>query len=323
MTAQTTATLIAPSAPSARHRAEEALRLVERMDLGGDPTERYRDEVGRIVAGRYLIDDLIGHGAFGSVYRALDRSTAQPVALKLLRADLRHDSSWVGRFRREAEALSRLHHPHIVTELDFGLDAGLTFLVMELLAGRSLDEELLCRGSLGLGRTIAIVLQVCSALQATHDVGLVHRDVKPGNVYLDRRGGVETAKVLDFGIAKMIDEGAEERITVEGARLGTLEYMAPERYDDEDCTTGACDVYSLGCMLYQMLSGRLPFTARKMDLLGLARQHLLSVPTSLRDYVPDVPREVDDLVLQTLEKCPSARPSAAELGRALAAVPVS
>jgi serine/threonine protein kinase len=296
-------------------------------DSGGDPQSRQigrslrrgqgADLVGEVIDGKYRIEETLGHGNFGAVFRATHLSLERPVALKLLRSSFRFDSSSLKRFRQEGVSLSRLQHPNVVHVLDFSLDGdGLAYLVMELLQGHSLESEITTKGRLTVERTAELAVPICEVLSEAHALGIIHRDVKPQNIFL-HLARVEIVKVLDFGIAKLVgDYEMEQRLTAEGNSVGTPAYMAPERFTDEPYD-GASDVYSLGVMLYEMLTGEPTFAEAGNSFFKLIRLHVAKAPRSLRDHVPDLPRTLDKLVLATLEKQPHNRPSPAELATGL------
>ena len=267
---------------------------------------------GTVLAGKYRLESLIGSGAFGSVYRARHLDLAHDVAVKVLTARSAPDS--LARFQREGIAACRVKHPNAVAVTDFGVTGGgAAFLVMELLEGHSLHEEMKHVGRFAAGRCAEIVSPLCSALAEAHAAGIVHRDIKPANVFLRRSARGETVKVLDFGIAKMVDEDARSgNLTVDGGVLGTPAYMAPERFRG-DPIDGAADVYSVGVMLYQMLGGRLPFSPPGADLMAVAMMHLHREPPPLREGHPEIAPEVERIVLSALRKDPRARPAIATL----------
>jgi serine/threonine protein kinase len=214
-------------------------------------------------------------------------------------------------------SLSRLHHPNVVHVLDFSLEGdGLAYLVMELLQGHDLESEIADKGRLSVERTVEIAVPICEVLGEAHALGIIHRDVKPQNIFL-HVARTETVKVLDFGIAKLMgDIELEQRLTAEGNSVGTPAYMAPERFTDEPYD-GASDVYSLGVMLYEMLTGEPTFAEAGNSFFKLIRLHVAQAPRSLRDHVAELPQALDDLVLATLDKQPKNRPSPAELARGL------
>lgn len=223
--------------------------------------------VPRVVDGKYRIEQLLGRGGMGAVYRARDMRLDRLIALKVVRAELLGDAEARRRFRREAQIVARLQHPAIVTVFDYGTfaEAG-AYLVMELVRGEDLRRVLLREGRIDPDRAVRILSTVCAAIEAAHREGVLHRDLKPENILLPE-GDVE-AKVLDFGVAKVIaDEGGDAQTTaadpgsintVEGMIIGTPAYMAPEQLRGAP-SDGRTDVFSLGVIAYEMLSGELPF----------------------------------------------------------------
>jgi CheY-like chemotaxis protein len=276
---------------------------------------------GLVLADRYRIESRIGSGNFGSVYRALHLDLDRPVALKVLQSNLGTGSESLERFRREGIAACRIKHPNAVAVLDFGVTpGGVAYLVMELLEGHSLDDELNEEGALGPGRCAQILVPVCEALAEAHRSEIVHRDIKPANIFLHRAGQAEVPKVLDFGIAKIVGQATvAQKLTVDGWIVGTPAYMAPERFRNRPCG-GKSDVYALGVTLYQALCGRLPFLSSDDDPMAVAEMHIRKAPPSLRRFSPELSVAVESLVMRTLKKRPENRPSAAELAVELARV---
>jgi serine/threonine protein kinase/CheY-like chemotaxis protein len=267
---------------------------------------------GVTLAEKYLLEDKLGTGSFGTVYRAKHLSLQQSVAIKVLQTSLAPASEALARFRREGISACRVRHPNAVSVLDFGITAtGVAYLVMELLQGRSLAEELKEKGTLTPMRCAAILAPICDVLAEVHAQGMVHRDIKPANIFIHNGHAGEIIKVLDFGIAKLVgDVTEEEHLTVEGSILGTPTYMAPERFSNENYD-GRADVYSLGVLLYRMLGGRTPFQSK--DLMAVAMQHLRETPRSLRELNPMVTRELEAVVMAAMSKSMHDRPSASEL----------
>jgi CheY-like chemotaxis protein len=282
---------------------------------------------GAVVAERYRIEAEIGSGAFGAVYRARHLDLERPVAVKVLRTSVPRDGAAAARFRREGISACRVKHPHAVSVLDFGVtDRGEAYLAMELLAGRSLAEELRAVGPLSSERAASLLVPVCEALAAAHAAGVIHRDIKPSNIFLHQDDGGAMVKVLDFGIAKLASDAASDggggdapAPTLEGSLLGTPAYMAPERHAGGDYD-GKSDVYSVGVTLFEALTGRLPFGPAHLDPLALAMLHLHEAPPAPSSVDPRIPREMEAVVLAALHKRAENRPDAAALARALAAL---
>ena len=304
--------------PVAVARIDAALRT-RREASPAEPATLAEVGIGTVLGGRYRLESRIGAGNHGAVYRARHVDLDRPVAVKVLRTGAPGSGDALHRFRREGIAACRVRHPHAVAILDFAVAGGVAYLVMELLEGHSLDVELTPATPLGIQRTITIAVPVCEALAEAHRAGIVHRDVKPANIFLHRVGERTIPKVLDFGIARILGEAASRHaLTLDGWIVGTPAYMSPERFESGACD-GKADVYGLGVTLFQMLSGRLPFEAVDGEPLALARKHLGELPPGLRTLNPDVPLSLEEAVMRALAKRPSKRPSAAELGTLLAA----
>ncbi|MFE9420736.1 serine/threonine-protein kinase [Streptomyces griseofuscus] len=258
-----------------------------------------------LIAGRYRLRDTIGRGAMGEVWRAFDETLGRPVAVKLL---LPHDSDPTAssRFRLEAQTAGRLSHPNVVGVLDFGEFEGRLFLVMELVDGGSLDGLLSASGPLSAERVAKIAAQAAIGLALAHRQGIVHRDIKPANLLLSAD---DTLKIGDFGIARFFDD-PNSALTATGQIVGTSLYLAPERALGR--TAGpASDVYSLGCVLYQLLTGRPPFQADSP--LAVLHQHLDAAPVPPRQLRTDLSPAFENYLLGLLAKEPESRPTADEV----------
>jgi serine/threonine-protein kinase len=258
----------------------------------------------------------------GEIYRARRMHIGDTVAVKVLRADVVEDEKSRQRFYREARAAAMLHHPNAVVIHDFGEDAdGTAYIVMELLLGRSLRQVLIQEGPIGAVRVYGIIRQASAALDAGHRNGIVHRDIKPDNIILlDSNDAADHVKILDFGIAKVLDNktldthSLEQRLTNVGSVIGTPHYMAPEQCQGEEADSRS-DIYSLGVVLYELLTGVAPFLAKTPT--GVAIKHVTEKPRPLREINPSVPESVERVVLHALEKDPNARPQTTlELARA-------
>jgi serine/threonine-protein kinase len=256
--------------------------------------------VGRTLAARYRLVKRIGTGGMGVVYLARHVMIDRLSAIKILRQDLGMSPTHRERFLREARAVNRINHPNIVEINDFGEDAGLTYLVMEFVEGKSLHEAL-AAGRLAWARGARIAMQIASALGRAHQLGVVHRDLKPENVLIAARAGEDFVKLGDFGIAKMLDAPA---LTLNEQRFGTPGYIAPEAIEGAP-VTASCDLYSLGVVLYNMLTGAMPFDVRGVDLLVAA---LREAPIKPSSRFGDIPAEIEDLVLRLLARSPGDRP---------------
>jgi len=228
--------------------------------------------VGIQLSGRYRLDAQIGAGGMSTVYRAFDVNLERPVAIKLLHREMSADSDQLERFRREAKAVAQLSHPHIVGVIDAGEDESRPYIVFEYVEGQTLKERLRDLGRLPIDESIAYAIEIARALGCAHDHGIVHRDVKPQNVLIDEEG---SAKVTDFGIARSLkDDG----LTADGRVLGTTDYVSPEQALGQD-VTGQTDIYSLGIVLYEMLTGSVPFEGDNQ--VAVAMKHV-------REQIPDI-----------------------------------
>ncbi|WP_328629610.1 serine/threonine protein kinase [Streptomyces sp. NBC_00353] len=256
------------------------------------------------MAGRYRIVARLGRGGMGEVWRGVDEVLGRPVAVKLL-LNHRADEAAIARFHLEARTAAQLSHPHVVAVYDTGTDLERHYLVTEFLDGRSLAEELAARGPLLPARVAGIGGQVADALAAAHGHGVVHRDVKPGNLLLASDG---TVKVGDFGIAHFTDESTAG-LTLKGQIIGTSAYLAPERAVGQPAGPPA-DMYALGCVLYELLLGHPPFRAETPA--AMLYQHVDAVPDSPNRHRSDLPKAFAAFVMQLLAKYPEARPTAAE-----------
>ena len=264
----------------------------------------------RYIFGNYEIRDTAGSGGMGVVYRATDIALGRTVALKILRDDLRAQSHIVARFKREAEAFATLDHPNIVHIHTVGEIGGIPFIAMDYIDNLTLSEVLLDNGPMQWREALAIGRQVADALACAHDSGIIHRDIKPGNILIDHDG---TAFVTDFGIAKVLS--ATTKLTVDGSRLGTPQYMCPERCQNKKITHSS-DLYSLGVVLFQAMSMELPYEARTPA--ELLKQISAGKTARLSAHIPDIPEPVERLIAYMLERDAKHRPpNARELCRAM------
>ena len=273
-------------------------------------------KAGDLVAGRYRVEGFIGKGGMGGVYRARHETMSHQVAIKVLHAELAGEEEFSQRFLREAQTASVIVHPNLCAATDFGqLPDGAAFIVMEYLDGETLEKLLDRQGRLEVSQTLSIARQIASVLKEAHEAGVVHRDLKPENVMLVTRagrGGV--VKVMDFGIAS-VREGERlapsTRITRVGVAYGTPAYMSPEQVAGETDFDGRVDLYALGIMMFEMLTGEPPFVAP--NAAALMAKHLTEQPPSLRAKAPQakIPAALDGLVLSLMSKEPSGRPESA------------
>ncbi len=253
--------------------------------------------------GGYEITRMVGKGGMGIVYHAIETALGRDVALKVLREELRSQAHLVTRFQREARAAASLSHPNIVQIHSVGVQNDVPYIAMDYIQSRPLSVVLQEDGKLPWKRALAIAEQVGRALDCAHEAHIVHRDIKPANILIDAN---DHAYVTDFGVAKILT--ADTQLTVDGSRIGTPQYMSPERCRGDEVTASS-DLYSLGVVIFQMISGRLPYEASSSsELINLI---LSEPPARLRDLVPDVPDDVDRLVAYLLEKKPRNRPSSA------------
>ncbi|MHB8288107.1 MAG: Stk1 family PASTA domain-containing Ser/Thr kinase [Acidimicrobiales bacterium] len=259
---------------------------------------------GTILGGRYELSHQIARGGMADVYRARDRQLDRPVALKVLFPELSVDRAFVERFRREAQAAANLSHPHIVPVFDWGEDSGVYFIVMEFVDGRPLSAILHSTGALASARAAAIAADVANALGYAHRNGVVHRDVKPGNVLITDEGLV---KVTDFGIARAVN--TTESLTQTGAVMGTAAYFSPEQAQGHP-VDGRSDVYSLGVVLYEMVTGQPPFTGDTP--VAVASKHVREFPVPVRERNPVVPVGMEAVIMRALAKSPAERYASAD-----------
>jgi eukaryotic-like serine/threonine-protein kinase len=247
---------------------------------------------------RYEVDKPLGRGGMAQVFRGTDRVLGRTVAIKILDQKYRDDVKFVTRFRREAQSAAGISHPNVVSIFDTGSEDGVHYIVMEYVDGETLDDVLAREKKLPAHRAVAIAEPVARALHAAHQKGMVHRDVKPGNIMIDRSG---TVKVVDFGIARA---AADDTLTQTGIVLGTAAYLSPEQAQGV-AVDPRSDVYSLGCVLYEMLTGRKPFTGD--SALAIAYKHVREQPAAPSRVNPDVPPELEAVVMTAMAKDPDQR----------------
>ena len=297
------------------------------MVLQADPT--FADVpidplIGRVFDHKYRLDERLGGGGMGNVYRATHMTIERAVAVKVLSQRFVGDETAQKRFRREARASGRMQHPNAVMVNDFGAtEDGWLYIVMELLEGQTLRDLLAREAPLDPARSVSIMLQASAAVGAAHEAGLIHRDLKPGNIFIEQRPNLPAVvKVLDFGVAKFVVEEHDDdynTLTQVGAIIGTPRYMSPEQCSGVAPLTPASDVYSLGVIFYEMLTGAVPFSAD--TFLAVALKQVSEPPRPPREIVASTPEELERVVLHALAKDPRARPSDAnEFRRELHAI---
>ena len=266
--------------------------------------------VGKTLAGKYRIEARLNEGGMGTVYRATHVLMEKTVAIKVLRPSLAADEKIVARFSREARAASRITHPNAISVTDFGEDEnGIVFLVMEFLSGRTLKKLIRDEGQLPLTRAVEIVRQVGDALNAAHQQGVVHRDLKSDNIMLIDTMAGDHAKVLDFGIAKINEpEGSREHdaeLTAPNLVIGTPQYMSPEQCSQDSEIDSRSDIYSLGVILYEMLVGHVPFTAESPTMVMM--KHLQEPVPSVLEERSDLPASIGRVIARAMAKLPVNR----------------
>jgi serine/threonine protein kinase len=264
-------------------------------------------EVGKLVrmiqlkqalSGRYVVERPIGRGGMAQVYQGTDKVLGRTVAIKVLAEHYTRDEAFVRRFRREAQAAAKLNHPGVVSVFDTGSDGDVQYIVMEYVEGRTLADVLAKEERLPPDKAADIAAQAADALAFAHAAGLVHRDVKPGNIMLTEEGSV---KVMDFGIARALEA---ETITQTATVFGTASYLSPEQARGERVDHRS-DIYSLGVVLYEMLAGRPPFAAD--SAVAIAYKHVSEPPPPLREVAPEVPSRLDAVTLRAMAKDPAER----------------
>jgi serine/threonine protein kinase len=268
--------------------------------------------IGRVFDGKYRLDERLGGGGMGTVYRAMHLLIEREVAVKVLSQRFVGDETAQQRFRREARASGRMAHPNAVMVNDFGTtEDGWLYIVMELLEGQTLRDLLVREAPLDPARAVSIMLQASAAVGAAHEAGLIHRDLKPANIFIEQRPNLPAVvKVLDFGVAKLVvDEHDDDykTLTQVGAIIGTPRYMSPEQCSGTMPLTPASDVYSLGIILYEMLTGSVPFSADTP--LAVALKHVSERPRRPREIVASTPAQLEEVVLHALAKDPADRPT--------------
>jgi serine/threonine protein kinase len=258
--------------------------------------------VETLAEGRYRVEDVLGRGGMASVYLARDAELERPVAVKVLAEHLADQPDFRDRFLREARLAAQLSHPNVVQVFDVGEEDGKPFIVMECVEGSTLAEELKERGRLEPEEVVDLALQICGGLEHAHAAGLVHRDIKPQNLLLRPDG---TVKIADFGIARAAET---TRLTQIGSVLGTAAYLAPEQALGEEVTASA-DIYSLGCVLYELLAGRTPYIFQTLPELVVKHREETIEP--LRELRPQISERLEAAIMHALARNPDYRPDSA------------
>ena len=295
---------------SARFCQECAAPLTGASGPGAFVTETVqtvREELtmGSTFAGRYQIIEELGHGGMGRVYRALDTKLHEEVGLKLIRPEIALDQKTLERFQNELKLARKISHRNVGRMYELMEDRGAHFITMEYVPGEDLRSFIRRSGQLTVGKTIAVAKQVCDGLEEAHRQGIIHRDLKPSNIIIDREGN---AKIMDFGIARSL---AAKSTTGLGVMIGTPEYMSPEQVEGKDVDPRS-DIYSLGIILYEMSTGRVPFEGDTPFTIGVKQKS--ERPKSPREFNAGIPEDLNKLILKCLEKDKAARPqSAAEV----------
>jgi eukaryotic-like serine/threonine-protein kinase len=294
-------------------RPPRAPARVEKSDanLTGVPASREEIKPGNLVAKRYQIQEKLGEGGMAVVYKATDLELNEVIALKVFTAGA-EDAQLLARFKRELTLSRQLVHPNIVRLYDIGTHHGHKFITMELLTGTDLHARMKVR--LEPVRAIHYLVEACAGLNAVHERGVVHRDIKPSNFFVTTE---DVLKVMDFGIAK--GEALAERLTISGFLAGTPLYMSPDQINHFGSVTHLSDLYSLGVVAYELFTGSVPFYHNEMGTLLM--MHLSQPPEPPRAKNPQIPDELESIILQLLEKDPARRiQSCRELGRDLAEI---
>src|SRR5581483_6658978 len=278
----------------------------------GTPLVPIDELTGKLLDGRYRMEEVLGRGGMGVVYKATHVHIDMQVAVKVLNPELVSNQAAIERFRREAKATGRIHHPNAIQVTDFGVTEDKTvYLVMELVDGKSLRDLIWEKKHFEPQHAVSIMAQVCAAVDAAHHCGIIHRDLKPDNILIKDKGGQEEVKVLDFGIAKLKQVTPTDKshtLTEVGTIIGTPPYMSPEQCRGKELD--ACsDIYSLGIILYEMLCGEPPFGGD--TAVEIVAKHLKDTPQPLRELRPEIPAALERVVMRSLEKDPARRPSSA------------
>ncbi|MBK7992243.1 MAG: serine/threonine-protein kinase PknK [Blastocatellia bacterium] len=258
----------------------------------------------RLLVGKYRLERLIARGGMGGIYQAIQEGLARTIAVKILNPEFVNNQNALERFRREALAIAGLKHPNIVTIYDFGVTQnGSSYIAMEYLKGRSLSRILADEKKLSLERVVSILEPICQALSEAHEKGIIHRDLKPDNIMLEQVSNSQVVKVVDFGLAKLKQRAEQRRITG-NLVVGTFDYMSPEQCQSLELEATS-DIYSLGIVIYEMLTGHVPF--RNASRLATIYQHINDPPRPPRAYASEIPDRVEKVILKALSKESSER----------------
>ncbi|MBL8195252.1 MAG: serine/threonine protein kinase [Blastocatellia bacterium] len=263
--------------------------------------------IGKVLDSKYKIESFIGEGGMGNVYQAKHLHIGFPVAIKILHKKLLTDPTAVERFRREARSARAVNHPNAIQIMDFGITSdNILYIVMELIIGISLQKVLEKETILNAARVIKLMRQICLALDVAHRKSIVHRDLKPDNILIINAGTFsETVKVIDFSIAKIKQTGDDPNITRDNIAVGTPQYLSPEQAQGLKELDHRADIYSLGIILYQMLTGTVPFNSKTTAMTLL--QHIQAKPKAPREINPNIPIALEKVILKAIAKTPSSR----------------
>ena len=248
---------------------------------------------GSTFAGRYHVIEELGHGGMGRVYKVFDEKIKEKVALKLLKPEISADEQAIERFSNELRLARKISHRHVCRMFDLGEDRGTHYITMEYVSGEDLKSVLRMMGQMSAGKAVLVAREVCEGLAEAHRLGVVHRDLKPQNIMIDREGNV---RIMDFGIARSLKV---KGMTGAGVVIGTPEYMSPEQIEGQDVDNRS-DIYSLGIILYEMMTGRVPFEGN--TFLSVAVKQKTEQPRNPRDLNPQIPDDIVRLILRCLEK---------------------
>jgi serine/threonine-protein kinase len=298
------------NADTSRFCADCGTSLVSSKDIRPEFTKTIQTPVkdlttGSTFAGRYQIIEELGKGGMGTVYKVFDNEIKEKIALKLLKPEVAADEDTIERFRNEMKLARKIGHKYVCRMYDLGKAEGNYFITMEYVPGEDLKSFIRRSGQLTVGKAVYVARQVLEGLAEAHRLGVVHRDLKPQNIMIDREGN---ARIMDFGIARSLKA---KGITGAGVMIGTPEYMSPEQAEVKDVDQRS-DIYSFGVILYEMLVGRVPFEGE--TLLGIAMKHKSQPPQNPKELNPQIPDDLNRMVLKCLEKSKEKRYQSAGAG---------